>query len=268
MRSLVLKAVVLAVVLAGCSNAERTAGGPAEMAAAPSLAKARDEAAADAPGTMLAYEHHAQVRLEAGAIPQRLREAQEACTSRRFGECVVLEVSGSGGDAPSGRLSVRIVPAGVEPLIALASQGGDIGSRNMHAEDLAVAVRDNDRVQDRLRRELAKLEEFQQRRDLAVADMIALARQIAETEAQLQAAEQEGAQHRRRIDTQLLTLAFEPPGGQSGRNEIVRALADFGATLSMGTAWTIRALAFLIPLGLVLAVLVALWRRWRRRRRG
>ena len=41
-----------------------------------------------------------------------------------------------------------------------------------------------------------------------------------------------------------------------------------GATLSLGTAWTIRAVAFLAPLVLVLAVLVALVRRIRRRRRA
>ena len=109
------------------------------------------------------------------------------------------------------------------------------------------------------------MQEFQQRRDLAVADMIALSQRMAEAEAQLQAAEQEGAQHRRRIDTQLLTLHFQPPGGQEGRNEIGQAVRDFGKILSMGTAWTIRAAAFLIPLLLVLAVLVAGVRRWRRR---
>lgn len=151
-------------------------------------------------------------------------------------------------------------------MIALAGTGADIGSRSTRAEDLAVAVRDNDRQRDRLRRELERLQEFQQRRDLAVADMIALAGRIAETEAHQQAAEQEAAQHRRRIDTQLLTLSFTPPGGQSGRSEIGRAMRDFGATLAMGTAWTIRALALLIPIGLLVAVLLAAVRAWRRRR--
>lgn len=181
---------------------------------------------------------------------------------------MVLGVQQTGGDQPAAMLRLRIAPAGVEPMIALASAGARLGSRSTHAEDLAVVVRDNATVQARLRNELARLQEFQQRRDLAVADMIALSRQLADTEAQLQAAEQDGAQHRRRIDTQLLTLNFRPPGGESGRGEIARALRDFGATLSMGTAWTIRAAAFLIPLLLALAVLVAGVRRWRRRRKA
>lgn len=217
-------------------------------------------------GAMLAYEHDAEVAIAADQIPQRLQAARTACEGGKFGACVVLSVQQSGGDQPGAMLGMRIAPAGVEPMIALASAGATLGSRNTRAEDLAVVVRDNGTVQDRLRKELARLQEFQQRRDLAVADMIALSKQLAETEAQLQAAEQEGAQHRRRIDTQLLTLNFRPPGGQSGRNEIAQALRDFGSTLSMGAAWTIRAAAFLIPLLLVLVLLVAGVRRWRRRR--
>lgn len=219
-------------------------------------------------GAMLAYEHDAQVSLDAATIPQRLQDARAACEGGRFGACVVLSVQQSGGDHPGAMLGMRIAPAGVEPMIALASEGAILGSRSTRAEDLAVVVRDNRTAQERMRKELARLQEFQLRRDLAVADMIALSKQLAETEAQLQAAEQEGAQHRRRIDTQLLTLNFQPPGGESGRSEIAQAVRDFGKTLSMGTAWTIRAAAFLIPLGLVLLLLVAGLRRWRRRRRA
>ena len=138
--------------------------------------------------------------LEAAAIPPRLQAVRTACEGGRFGACVVLSVQQSGGDRPSAMLGMRIVPAGVEPMITLASAGATLGSRSTRAEDLAVVVRDNRTAQDRLRKELARLQEFQQRRDLAVADMIALSKPLAETEAQLQAAEQEGAQHRRRIE--------------------------------------------------------------------
>lgn len=222
--------------------------------------------AADDVGAMLAYEHSAGIAIDADAIPERLQSVREACTSRKFGACVVLNVQQSGGDHPSAMLAMRIAPAGVEPMIALASNGARLGSRSTHAEDLAVVVRDNQQMQERLRKELARLQEFQQRRDLAVADMIALSQRMAEAEAQLQAAEQEGAQHQRRIDTQLLTLHFTPPGGQEGRNEVVQAVRDFGRLLSMGTAWTIRAAAFLIPLLLALGLLVFVLRRLRRRR--
>lgn len=243
-----------ALLVAGCSKKEA-----AGVLAAPTGGAAPQ-------GAFLAYEHDVRIDLDAGELAQRLAQSQAACQKATFGECEVLEVGQDGGDWPSARLVVRIVPAGVEPMIAAASRGGAIGSRSTHAEDLARAVQDNGELQERLRREQARLLEFQQRRDLAVADMIALSRQLAEVEAQLQAASQESAQQQRRIQTQKLTLRFQPPGGQSGRGEIAQAVRDFFATLAIGTAWTIRAVAFLIPVALVLCVVVALWRRLRRRR--
>ena len=256
--------VILLASLAGCSKVEAPGFAADAAAGAPPmrvLAEQRETAAE--PPAMLAYEHDARIELEADLIVARLQAVREACTARRFGDCVILNVQQQGGEQPSATLGMRLAPAGVEPMIALAGAGARLGSRSTQAEDLAVVVRDNAHAQDRLRKELARLQEFQQRRDLAVADMIALSQRMAEAEAQLQSAEQEGAQHRRRIDTQLLTLHFQPPGSEAGRNEVVQALRDFGGILSLGTAWLIRATAFLIPLVLVIALGVAGVRRWR-----
>lgn len=219
-----------------------------------------------AAGEFLAYEHDVTLQLDAERIPARIQALQDACLRKQHGDCTVLEVSQRGGDEPRGMLTVRIVPAGVEPLIAAASEGANLGDRSTRAEDLAQAVRDNALVRSRLQKELAGLQAFQQRRDLSVADMIALSQQVSKLEAQLEAADQEAAQHQRRIQTQKLTLHFETPGGESGRGEIRRAVRDFVSTLASGTAWTIRAVAFLIPVLVVLAMLVAAWRRLRRRR--
>ncbi|MGO4223363.1 DUF4349 domain-containing protein [Lysobacter sp. TAF61] len=216
-------------------------------------------------GSMLAYEHDVSIWLAAEQIPQRLKTVQDACNSQRLGDCTVLDVDQQAGDSPNASLTVRVAPAGVEPLVAMAGKDGEVGHRRTHAEDLAVAVRDNDLQRQRLQNERSQLQAFQQRRDLAVADMIALSRQLADVDAQLQAAEQEGAQHRMRIDTQKLTISFFPPSSQSGRGEIGQALRDFGQTLAVGTAWTIRAAAFLIPLAVVLLIAAWAWRRLRRR---
>src|SRR5690606_27095389 len=173
-------------------------------------------------------------------IGSRLAATRTACEQSRFGECVVLNVQQQGGEHPSATLGMRIVPAGVEPMIGFASEGADVGHRSTRAEDLAVVVRDNDLALARLRKERERLQEFHARRDLTVADMIALSQRLAETQAQLEAAENAGATHRRRIDTQLLTLSFQPPSGQSNRNDIVLALRESGGILASGVAWTIR----------------------------
>lgn len=257
--------VLLSVVLfAGCNKGspETAMADAASPAAAPAMGGARK---AEAPEAMLAYEHQVEVRLSADRIAARSRAVQSACAAQKYGACVVLGMREQGGDFPNATLSMRMAPAGVEPLIAAAGEGGEIGSRSTQAEDLAVVVGDNTMLQDRLRKEHARLIEFQQRRDLAVADMIALSKQMAETESQLEAAAREGAQYRRRIDTQLLTINFMAPGAQTGRSQIGQAVREFGGIMAGAVAWLIRALAVLLPLSVVALVVVIVVRRLRRR---
>lgn len=262
-----LACAAFALLLAACSDGPAT--GDMAVAAGAPPAKVAGQAAADAGGiaSYLAYEHTIGISLAASGMESRVEALQAACNEDRFGDCAVLNVWQQGGDHPGGSIGMRIVPAGVEPMIALASDGAELGSRSTRAEDLAVVVRDNELEQDRLRKELERLAGFQARPDLAVADMIALSERMASAEARLEAAEREAAQHRRRIDTQLLTFNFSATRTQEAQGEVARALRDFSGILASGTAWTIRAAAFLLPLAAVLAVLVALFRAWRRRRR-
>lgn len=261
------------VGLGACSDGDRSSGEAVVYDAAPPAKVAgfaREPASAgDDHGlsAMLAYEHHAGIQLPAEQIPERLQQVQAACAESRFGACVVLGVNQQGGERPSASATLRIVPEGVERMISLAGDGARLGSRSTHAEDLAVAVRDNAATRDRLRREMERLQQFQQRPDLAVSDMISLSERIAAVEAQLESAARQEAQYRRRIDTQRLTLSFHPPMGEAGRSEIGQALRDVAGIFSTGAAWTIRTIAFLAPLVLVLAVAVALIRAIRRRRR-
>lgn len=263
--------LALALAVVACSQSEQaqkvaadSAGGSdAAMHALEhggDAASAQDQAALQ---STLAYEHSATVHVDEAQIAQRMQDVRSACEQARFGQCVVLTVEQQGGDAPGGRLEMRMVPKAIEPTLALAADGGALGNRSTRAEDLAVVIRDNQRLQQRLQREREQLQGFQQRPGLAVADMIALSRQLAEVEAQLEDAEQQAAQHQRRVRTQLLSIQFQPGGGQSGRNQVLQALRDSGAVLALGLAWTIRSLAFLAPLLLLIGAV--LW--WRRRRR-
>lgn len=251
--------------LAACSKHERAqeAGAYVSKNASPEA----DGTVMRAPaGTFLAYEHSISLVLPVDSIPDRIAQTQASCLSQKFGDCAVLNVSQQGGDYPQGSLTVRIAPKGVEPMIRQAGNGGEIEDRSTRAEDLAQVVQDNAAQRHRLENEHSRLMEFQARRDLAVGDVIALSKQLSEVESQLELTQREGAQHQRRIDTNLLTLNFRPPGGESGRSEIGQAVRDFGEILALSTAWTIRAAAFLIPVVVVFAVLLGLWR-WRRRAR-
>src|SRR5690606_23596364 len=111
-------------------------------------------------------------------ILPRLLAVQAACRDARFGSCTLLESTRSAGDPPHARAVLRMAAEAVEPMIALAGEGGEAGERSTHAEDLATVVRDNTIEQARLEREMARLRMFETRPDLSVADMIALSTRL------------------------------------------------------------------------------------------
>lgn len=261
-------------MLAGCgkhaesSMAESTVSAPALPAATLTRPDAGGGAEKPDLGVLLAYEHRVQVRLPGERIAGQAAAVQAACTSGKFGACAVLGMDQSGGDEPSAMVQVRIVPAGVEPLIALAGKGDEIAERSIQADDLATAVRNNAMLQDRLQKEHARLLEFQDRKDLKVADVLTLSNRIAEIESQLQGAQQEAAQQQRRISTQLVTVNFQTTRGQESRSEIGEAFRDFGGIVAAVIAFLIRALAVLLPVSVALAGLLWVLLRVRRARRA
>ena len=254
-------AAMLLLALAACGRSSHEAA-----------ADAAAGAVASPEGAFLAYEHDLRIELDPARIGERVKAVSQACQSARFGDCAVLQIGEEGGDNRSGSVRIRIAPKGVEPIIALAGQGGDVASRTTHAEDLAQQVADTAMTKARLQKEHAQLLGYQQRSDMKVADLLALSQRLAEIEAGLEQAGKDAAQQRRRIDTQLITLRFESPAGQRGRSEIGKAFSEFGEIFTTSIAFVIRAVAALLPVGVVLWVLVtvslAVWRRRRRRRTG
>ena len=262
--SAALRTVLLALLScgleAGCAKQQRElAGGAAAPAAPPS-----------GQGNLLAYEHEVRIDLAADQIGPRITAVRTACQSAQYGDCALLAVSQEGGRAPSGSIRVRVAPDGVDPLVQLAGQQGDVAARTTHAEDLAQQIADTGLAQARLQNEHARLLQLQQRHDLAVTDLLALSKRLAEIEAEAQQTQQQAAQQQRRVRTQLLTIEFRGTSGEQGRGEIAEAAAEFGQVFASSVAFVIRAVAALVPVVVVLAIVGWLLRlawRWRARRR-
>lgn len=190
---------------------------------------------------------------------------REACADERFGACSLLAVEQGSGSRPDGKVTLRIVPAGVEPLVNLAAEGGAIRSRKTSAEDLAQAVVDTAKQRDLLLRQQAKLEALQARRDLAVADSLVLVRELDAVEVQLDATAQESAQQRRRIETNRLTIDWSAPSAQPEGSRILDALHNLRDSFNEGVADAIEYVGYLLPF-LVLGFPLALFLRWLWRR--
>jgi hypothetical protein len=246
-------AALLLATLAGCSDK----GGDSSGAAL--------QGESNKAGSYLAYEHQVGIELPAERIAERLAATRAACLDERFGACSLIAAEQNSGEYPRGELTLRIVPSGVEKLTAFAAEGGEQTSRLTRAEDLAQVVADNRQQRDQLLRQQQTLQQYQSRDDLAVADLLALAKELAAIEVQLQALNQEAAQQQRRLDTNLLTLSFTSPYQRSRLGLIGDAAARLLDNLAEGTAAVIEFVGYGLPF-LVILFPLALLLRWLWRR--
>src|ERR1700750_3179660 len=75
----------------------------------------------------LAYEHTVSIALERDALPKRMQELQEACSTDKTYGCTLLDVTlETSADAPNGTIRMRLAPAGVAVFTATASKGGSV----------------------------------------------------------------------------------------------------------------------------------------------
>lgn len=258
-----LMTILLAGALCGAPGCAKKAvnAGSAEAPLAGEQAKA---------GSFLAYEHTVRIDLDEGAIGGRVDAVREACGSERFGSCSLLSAELKSGRHIGGEVVVRIAPAGVEPLVRFAADGGAIQSHTTYAKDLAQVVADNARQRELLTRQRAKLEEFQARKDLAVADMLALTRELASLEVQLDAVEQQSAQQRLHIETNRLAIQFRATDESTQESRVFAALKGLWGSLNEGLADAVEYAGYVLPFLLLgfplLLVLRWLWRRATRSR--
>lgn len=254
-------ALTLTLVVAAC--AKNSADGQLPVPGAAGVAGQANRA-----GSFLAYEHHVQLRLAAADIAPRVSAVREACMDLRFGECVVLAEEQGAGEMPHGELKVRAVPAAVGKLVDLAADGAEIAQRSTVAEDLAEAVRDNDLRQRRLRLQHERLLQFAERPDGKLEDLLAVNERLATLEAELQQAEQQAAQHQRRLDTNLLTLRFDAHGVTTQSSQTMQAIRGLNDTWDASFGVLVTMVGALLPFVVLGVVVWLVIRAVRRRRRA
>lgn len=260
--------LVTTLLLAGCSGGHDAAprGPAAAPEAAPLLSGEQTKT-----GAYLAYEHQVAVRIAAERLDERLDALRNACTEERFGPCDLLGLERSSGAYPSAQVSVRTAPDAVDKLVALAAQDATLESRSSRAEDLAQAVGDTDQRLERLQRQRTLLQGYQARQDLAVADLLGVARELADVETQLADIQRDAERLRQRIATNRLTVDFSADRAPAGRlARLGEATGNLLDTLTEGTLQALQVLVYGLPFLVLLfplaLLLRALWRRAVRRR--
>jgi hypothetical protein len=219
-------------------------------------------------GAQLAYEHELTLALPGTLLAPRMQATREACESARFGACNILGIT---QDSNGGEIILRIAPSGVEPMVALAAEGGTLGQRITSAEDLADAVADVRRRQDRLQAQQQRLDELAKRKDITVSDLIALSKEQAGIENDLQELAQAAADQQRRLDTNRVTLNFRASDDTHQPSRLRRMFSNLGDNLVDGTADALERASYVLPFVIlafpVVWLWVWLWRRVIKRRR-
>lgn len=220
-------------------------------------------------GTSLAYEHTVTISVSPQQIPERMSAVREACVTASLAHCSLIRFEETAGSRPSGLVVIRLEPDGVEPIVALASEGGVIGSHQTRAEDLAEPVADANRLQQQLESQRTLLLEFKARTDISVADMLSIARELAAVESQLLEVERSQAELGRRIETNLLTIRYTSENEEGQWARIGAAVSDSASSFVGGVVEAIELVAFGLPFLLLAFPLALLWRfMWRRATRN
>jgi Domain of unknown function (DUF4349) len=224
----------------------------------------------------LAYEHTVSIALDRAKLGNRMREIQVACASDKEFGCTLLDVSQrSDVDFPSGTIRMRLAPAGVEVFTASASKNGTVTDSLTHAEDLTEKVTDTEREVTLLTTHRDRLSAFLKDKSLKVDQVIAVSKELASVQTELETAATTRANLSRRIDTELLTLKLSVPVDIMSiePTPIQAAMSSFAANFTDAIAQVIRFIAAVIPWLVVIVpgiILVRLfWRaigRWLARR--
>jgi hypothetical protein len=260
-------------VLAACSGNKEVSVSPMAAAegggstAGMALKVASPQAPAAPRSESLAYEHTVSVELSKELLPTRMQELQSACNSNKELACSLLDFSTSRNqEVPSGSIRMRLAPTGVNSMIEMAGMGGEVTSRNTHAEDLAEPIADTERQLALLTTHRDRLAEFMKSKDIKVEQLITVSRELASAQSQIDQLGTQRANLRRRVDTELLTINLSlPRQAYAAEQSPVRdAFRSFGSNLRDALADVIQFVAALLPwLVVVLPGLVLLRLFWR-----
>jgi hypothetical protein len=250
----------MTTLLAGCSGKQNGAN-----RAVGEVAEARVDHQRAA---RVAYEHEIEMEVPSGHIPQVAEAVQQACAALPERGCTLLEASIRSGSDAGATVRMRVIPEGVNKVLGSLDGRGKILAKSSKGEDLAEPIEDADRKMAMLTGYRDQLQTLARQRALDADALIKLHRELAQVQSEIEKAATSGAQLRRRVDTELLTVAVHEHANAGQGNNVKQAVEDFGQDLLRGVAMLITFVASTIPFALAGIAGYLAWRRVRARRRG
>ena len=252
--------LTVTTVLAGCSG--RQSGASRAVEDVPQARVDHQRAA------RVAYEHAIELEVPSGHIRQVADAVQQACAALPERGCTLSEASIRSGANAGATVRMRMVPEGVNTVLGALNGRGKILQQSSKGEDLAEPIDDAERTMTMLTGYREQLQTLARQRALDPEALIKLHRELAQVQSEIDKAGTSRAQLRRRVDTELLTVAVHEHGNAGQGNKVKAAMEDFGQDLLGGVALLITFVASTIPFALAGTVGYLAWRRVRARRRG
>jgi len=276
--------LILAIIgLTACENASDSFapeydGAYADIAAEAAPAPARKRAEPSEPsGTFLAYRYGYGIELPVASVKATADKHMQVCQDAGPSKCQVMgsNTNAYSEDDVRSNLSLRAEPEWLKTFVAdmqkdIETAKGRLASSNTSVEDLTRSILDTDarlKAQTTLR---TRLEGLLETRDAKLPDLLALERELARVQAEIESATANLKALRARVSMSVVDISYS-----SQRQAVTRgafspvgdALKDFMRTLSEGLSGVIYFFAAILP-WLLLVILPGLFLlRWFWRRR-
>lgn len=239
---------------------------------------------ADAPvDAYLAYSHSLSVRLPAGELTPLYQAHVSACQAAGLARCQIVhaQLNEPGSDRPSAWLALRAEPGWIETFRGeleseLDAARGEIVSEQTSVEDLTTQIVDGEA---RLRARLTlrdRLQTLLETREGDLEDLLAVERELANIQSDIEARESVLAALRQRVTFSQLNLNYQAavsPAASSNFEPIARAVEDMTRVFAEAVGALILFLAAALPwlvIGVPVVWLLVRWisRAWARRKRA
>ena len=215
-------------------------------------------------GDFLAYQHTVVVDVPEADLSNVFQAVTDACAADRDNQCTLLNSDIVSGEFSRASIRMRVKAAGVDPLVRLAAETGDVVRRNTSVEDLAKSIADIDKRIAILTTTRDRLLQLEERGSDDVESLIRITTELTRVQADLEDLLGRSAYQRQRVELDILNIEFVVDSKPSFWRPIGEALSSFGENLSEGLADTILAVAYLLPWSILLILVVYVLRKlWR-----
>ena len=223
--------------------------------------------------SFLAYRYHYGFQIPAKSVAATAKSHADLCLKAGPSKCQVLNSSTSSHNADnvSARLSLRAQPDWLETFKAdmqssVEAAKGKMTSSNVSAEDLTRQILDTDarlKAQTTLR---DRLQSLLATRNAELKDLLALERELARVQGQIESATTTLNVLRKRVSMSVVDINYQSQSvavSQSALSPIGRALKNFVGQFAYGLSNVIRFFAGILP-WLIFVIIPGLWilRRW------